>query len=147
MLFELVLLPVVQRPRLRFKPGINPIFGAQVLVNVPRLIDQVEHYLILHRLAEFVGVDVAAKDFQAGLPVFLEQRRASETDEDRLGHHGLHRPVQFAALGAVALGYENQTSPTVWLGWDASSLMNASKSSTFRRPNLWTSEHNRRGLA
>src|SRR5712691_8402272 len=42
---------------------------------------------------------------------------------------------------------KTNTSPTVWLGWDSSSLTNASKSSTFRRPNLWTSEHKRRGLA
>src|SRR5262249_26146232 len=109
-LFELVLLPVVQSPGLGFEPGINPVLGVQALVNVPRLIDQVEHYLVLHRFAEFVGVDVATKDFQASRFVFLEQRRAGETNEDGVGQHRLHRPMQLAALalGAVALVYKNK---------------------------------------
>ena len=42
---------------------------------------------------------------------------------------------------------KTKTSPTVWLGWASSSLMKASKSSTSLRPNLWTSEQSRRGLA
>ena len=42
---------------------------------------------------------------------------------------------------------KTNTSPTVWLGWASSSLMKASKSSTSLRPNLWTSEQSRRGLA
>ena len=42
---------------------------------------------------------------------------------------------------------KTNTSPTVGLGCASSSLMKASKSSTSLRPNLWTSEQSRRGLA
>src|SRR5205823_2611558 len=34
--------------------------------------------------------------------------RAGETDEDGIGQHCLHRPVQLAALGAMALIYEDK---------------------------------------
>ena len=53
-------------------------------------------------------MDVAAEDLQAGLLVLLEQRRAGEADEHRVGQHRLHRPVQLAALGAVALVHEHE---------------------------------------
>ena len=81
---------------------------SRALVDVPRLVDQVQHHPVFHTFAELVGVDVAAEDLQAGLPVLLEQRRAGEADEDRVGHHGLHHAVQLAALGAVALVHKDE---------------------------------------
>ena len=102
------LLPVVQPLGLGVEPGVDLLLRAQPLVDVARLVDQVEHHLILHRLAELVGVDVAAEDFEAGLLVLLEQRRAGEADEDRVGQHRLHHAVQLAALGAVALVDEDE---------------------------------------
>ena len=38
----------------------------------------------------------------------FKQRRAGEADEDRVGHQRLHRAVQLAALGAVALVHEDE---------------------------------------
>ena len=94
--------------RLGLEPGVDLVFGAEALVDVPRLVDEVEHHPVLDALAELVGVDVAAEDFQAGLRVLLEQRRAGEADEDRVGHHRLHHAVQLAALRAVALVHEDE---------------------------------------
>ena len=73
LLFQLVLLPVVQPLGLGLEPGIDLVLGAEALVDVARLIDEIEHHLVFHRLAELVGVDVAAEDLQAGLLVLLEQ--------------------------------------------------------------------------
>ena len=53
-------------------------------------------------------MDVAAEDFEAGLLVLLQERRAGEADEDRAGHERLHRAVQLAALRAVALVHEDE---------------------------------------
>ena len=108
LLLQLVLLPVVQALGLGLEPRIDLVLGAQALVDVPRLIDQVEHHPVFDAFAELVGVDVAAEDLQAGLPVLLEQRRAGEADEDRIGHHRLHHAVQLAALGAVALVHKDE---------------------------------------
>ena len=77
------------------------------MVNVPRLVAQVQHHAFPHRLVEFVGVDVAAKHLDALLLVGLQQRRAGEADEQRVGQDGLHRLVQFAGLGAVAFVHEH----------------------------------------
>ncbi len=98
---QFFLLPVVERLGLGFEPGVDLVFGAEPLVDVARLVDQIEHHLVRHGLAEFVGVDVAAEDFEAGLLVLFEQRCAGEADEDRVRHHRLHHFVQLAALGWV----------------------------------------------
>ena len=105
---EFIPLPVVQRLGLGVEPSVDLVLGPEPLVDVARLIDQVEHHLVLDGLAEFVGVDVAAEYFQAGLPVLLQQRGAGEADEDRVRHHRLHHPVQLAALGAVAFVHEHE---------------------------------------
>ncbi len=80
----------------------------RLLIDVPRLINQIEHNPVFNALTEFVGVDVAAEDFQAGLLVLFQQRRAGEADEDSIGHHRLHHAVQFAALRAVAFVHEDK---------------------------------------
>ena len=106
--FQLFLLPVVQALGFGVKPLVNLVLAAQRLVNIPRLIHQVQHHAVFHRLAELVGVDVAAKHLQAGLLVFFEQRRAGKANEHRVGHHRLHHPVQLAALRAVALVHKHK---------------------------------------
>ena len=141
------LLPVVQALGLGIEPRIDLVRRAEALVDVPRLIDEVEHHLVLHRLAELVGVDVAAEDFEAGLLVLLQQRRAGEADEDGIGQERLHGPVQLAALGAVALVHEDEQLAHRRAGLGLQLLDERSKSSTPFRPNLWTSEQSRRGLA
>ena len=98
-----LLLPVVQPLGFGVEPGVYFLVRSQALVDVARFIHQIEHDAVFHRLAEFIGMDVAAEDFQAGLLVLLEQRRAGEADEDGIGQHGLHHAVQLSGLGAVAL--------------------------------------------
>jgi len=107
-LLQLVLLPVVQALGLGLEPLVDLFGGTQLLVDIPSLIDQIQHDLVLHRFAELVGVDVAAKYFQAGLLVLLQQRRAGEADEHRVRHHRRHHLVQLAALRAVALVHEHE---------------------------------------
>jgi len=53
-------------------------------------------------------VNVAAKYLQTGLSICLKQRSTGETDEYGIGHNCFHYPVQFAALRAVALIYEDE---------------------------------------
>ena len=78
-----------------------------MLVNVPCLVAQIQHHALAHRLVEFVGVDVATKDFDAFLLVGFQQRRAGEADEQRIRQDGLHGLVQVAGLGAVAFVHEH----------------------------------------
>ena len=111
LLFELALLPVVQPLGLGLEPGVDLVFRPETLVNVARLIDEVQHDAVLDALAELVGVDVATEHFLTGARVLLEQGRAGEADEYRIRHHRLHHPVQLAALRAVALVHEHKHFP------------------------------------
>src|ERR1700730_7023576 len=108
LLFQVVPLPVVESLRFGFKPGINLVLGAEGLIDVPSLINEIEHNLVFHRLTEFVGMDVAAKDLQAGLLILLEQGRAGEADKDSGGHHRLHYAMQLAALSTVTFVYKDE---------------------------------------
>ena len=67
LLSQLLLLPVVQALGLGLEPGVDLVLRPEALVDVARLVDQVEHHPVLDAFAELVGVDVAAEDFQAGL--------------------------------------------------------------------------------
>lgn len=89
------------------EPVVDLALRGDALVDVARLVAQVEHHAVTHRLVELVGVDVAAEDLDAALLVALEQGRAGEADEDRVGQDGLHRVVQQAGLGAVAFVHED----------------------------------------
>ena len=78
------------------------------MLDVACFIDQIEHHFVLHGLAEFVGVDVTAENFEARRLVLFEQRRAGETDEHGARQQCLHRLVQFAGLRAMALVHEDE---------------------------------------
>src|SRR5256885_1797684 len=108
MLLELVSLPVVQTLGLSLKPGVDLLLGAEPLIDVPRLVHEVEDDPVSHALTELVSVDVTAEYFEAGLRVLLEQRGTGKAEEDRVGHHRLHHAVQLAALRAVALVHEHE---------------------------------------
>ena len=108
MLLEFILLPGVQSSGLGLKPFIDLFLGAEILVDVPCLVDQVKHNTVFHRFVEFVGVDVAAEDLQGSLLVLLQERRACEADENRVRHHCLHCLIQLSALSAVALVYKDE---------------------------------------
>ena len=111
MIFQLGLLPVVQSPGLGLKPGVDLLRRAEPLVDIPRLVDQVQYHPVCHALTEFVGVNVAAEDFPAGSAVLRQQRGAGEADEHRAGQQRLHHPVQLAALDAVTLVDEQEQLP------------------------------------
>jgi hypothetical protein len=102
LLFQFVFLPVIQALGLGVKPLYRSCPENRALVNVAGFVDQIQHHTVFHCFAEFVGMDIAAKDLHAGLPCLLQQRRAGKADKDCIGHHGLHHAVQLAALGAVA---------------------------------------------
>ena len=101
-LLQLRLGQIVQPLGFQLEPLIDLRLRCHVLVDIPRLIAQVEHDTVRHRLVEFVGVDIGAEHFEAGLLVRFQQRRAGETDEHRIRQDRLHRLVQIAALRAVA---------------------------------------------
>ena len=103
LLLELGLGQVVQSLGLGVEPIVDLLLRGDGLVDVPRLVAQIQHHALAHRLVELVGVDVAAEHLDAFLLVRLEQRRAGEADEQRIGQQRLHGLVQFARLGAVAL--------------------------------------------
>src|ERR1700730_18235279 len=125
LLFQLVPLPVVESLRFGFKPGINLILRAKALIDVPSLINEIEHNLIFHRLTEFVGMDIAAKNLQAGLLILLEQWCAREADKDSVGHHRLHHTMQFAALSSMAFVYKDEHL-SHRLAWLSFQLLNES---------------------
>ena len=132
------------------------IFACEVmlLVDVARLVAQIEHHAVLDRLVELVGVDVAAEDLDARLLVGLQQRRAGEADEHRVRQDRLHRLVQLAGLGAVALVDEDED---IALGLevrrqrllqflDEVLATSPSSSPSSLPPNLWTSEQISHGV-
>ena len=106
-LLELRLGQIGQALGLGLEPLVDLRLRGDALVDVARLVAQVEHHAVLHRLVELVGVDVAAKDLDALLLVGLQQRRAGEADEHGVRQDRLHRLVQLAGLGAVALVHED----------------------------------------
>ncbi len=103
LLLELRAGQVIQPLGLGLEPLVDLVAVGQRLVDVARLIAQIQHHALAHGLIEFVGVDVAAKDLDAFLLVRLQQRRAGEADKERIRQQRLHRLVQVAALGAMAL--------------------------------------------
>ncbi len=74
-----------------------------MLLYVSRLVDEVEHDLILDCFRELIAVNVAPKHVHGVLAVFFEQGRPRKSDKDRVGHARLHDPMEGSALGAVAL--------------------------------------------
>ncbi|MCY1360827.1 hypothetical protein D9M69_474720 [compost metagenome] len=93
---------VIEVLRLLLEPLVDGSAGAQPLGHIPGLILQVQHYLVGHRLVEFVGVDVGAEHVSRHLLVFTQQGRAGKTDEDRPFQPALHLFIHVAALSAVA---------------------------------------------
>ena len=107
-LLELRLGEIGQALGLGLEPLVDLCLRGDVLVDVARLVAQIEHHAVLHRLVELVGVDVAAEDFDALLLVGLQQRRAGEADEHGVRQDRLHGLVQVAGLRAVALVDEDE---------------------------------------
>ena len=93
---------------LGLEPLVDLLRRGQVLVDVARLVAQVEDDAVLDGLVELVGVDEAAEGLDARGLVGLEQRRAGEADEHRPGQELLHRVVHLAGLGAVRLVDEDE---------------------------------------
>jgi hypothetical protein len=85
LLLELVLGQIGEALGLGLEPLVDLGLVGQGLVDVPRLVAQVQHHALSHCLVELVGVDVGAEDLDAGLLVRLQQGRAGEADEERVG--------------------------------------------------------------
>ena len=107
-LLELGLRDVAQPPGLRLEPPIDPVFGSEALIDVARLVAQIQHHAVAHRFVVLVGMDVGTEELDAALLVVLEQRRPGESDQHRIRQQLLHRLVQLPGLGAVALVHEDE---------------------------------------
>ena len=79
-----------------------------LLVDVARFVAQVEHNAVAHRLVVLVGVDVWPEGLDAPPLVGSEQRGPGEADQHRPRQQRLHRIVELARLGAVALVNEDE---------------------------------------
>ena len=110
-LLELSLGDIGQPLGLALEPLVNPGLRGDVLVNIPRLVAQIEHYAVAGRLIVFVGVYIRSEYLDASALVGLEQRGSGETDQRRLGQECLHCLVQLAGLGAVALVHKDKDGP------------------------------------
>ena len=75
-LLELGLRHVGQPSGLELEPLIDPGLRRDVLVDVARLVAQVQHHAVAHRFVILVGVDVRPEGFDAPPLVVLEQRRS-----------------------------------------------------------------------
>jgi len=102
-LLELGLGEVGEAAGLGFEPLVDFGLRRNLLIDVARLVAQVEDDPIAHGLVEFVGVDVGAEDLDAPLLVRAQERRAGEPDEHGIGQDRLHRVVEVAGLRAMAL--------------------------------------------
>ena len=90
--------------RLGLEPGVDLVRGADPLVDVARLVAQVQHHAVLHGLVEPVGLaDIGAENLERGPLVGLQQRRAGEADEHRVRQDLPHGAGQLARLRAVRL--------------------------------------------
>ena len=103
LLFKLLLAQSGETLGLGVEPLIYLLLGFDSLIDIPRLVAQIQHHAITHRLVELVGVNVRAEYFDGFFLVQLHQRRAGKTDKQRLWQQALHGPMQLAGLGAVAL--------------------------------------------
>ena len=90
----------------QIKPFINLFARAEILRNIAAFVTQVKNHVIAHTFVEFVCMNVASKNFQTRLLVFLQKWRAGKAHENRLRHQSRHRLVQLARLRAVALIHE-----------------------------------------
>ena len=93
--------PLGQTLSFLLKPQIDLILAGQILVNIPRLIAQVKNHAVSHTLIKFIGVDVCAEGFNAGLLVSLQQRSPGKANQDSVWHQHLYRLMKFAGIGTV----------------------------------------------
>ena len=93
---------------LEIEPLIDLRLRRDVLVDVTRLVAQVQNHLVVHRLIVLVGVDVRAEDLDTALLVGPEERGSRKADERGSGEDGLHGLVELAGLGAVTLVHEDE---------------------------------------
>ena len=107
-LLELGLSHIGQPTSLEVKPLIDLGLRGDVLVDVARLVAQVQHHAVAHCLVVLVGVDVRPEGFDTPLLVAFEQRRPGEADQHGSRQQRLHRVVELTGLGAVALIYEDK---------------------------------------
>ena len=85
-----------------------------MLLDVARLVAQVEDDAVLHGFVELVGVDVRSEVRRRGQRALVDakKRRSSETDQHHaIAHDLLHGLVEHTALGTMALVNEHVDVP------------------------------------
>ena len=78
---ELCLGQITQSLGLRVEPLVDLGLRGDVLVDVARLVAQVQDHSVVNSLVVLVGVDVRAEDLDAALLVGSEERRSGEPDQ------------------------------------------------------------------
>ena len=81
LLLELLASEARQRLGFGLKPLVHLLLGFDLLIDVTRLIAQIQHHAIRDGLIKLVGVDVGAKHLHRLLLVPFHQRRAGKTDK------------------------------------------------------------------
>ena len=76
------LLEVVQTFCFLLKPSIDRLLGRQTLRDITSLVFEIQHHFILHRLMEFIRVDVSAEHVPRHLFVFPKKRCACESHKN-----------------------------------------------------------------
>ena len=99
---------VGQSSGFKLEPLINPILRGNILVNITRLVTQIQHHIVAHGLIVLIGMDIRSKGLDTPLLVSLEQRRPGKADQHCARQHSLHRLVEFPGLGAVTLIYKDE---------------------------------------
>ena len=107
-LLELGFRKVCQASGLGLEPLVDLRLGREFLIDVARLVAQIEHDTVAHRLVVLVRVDVRPEYLDAARLVGLEQRGPGEADQRRFRQQRLHGLMELAGLGSVALVHEDE---------------------------------------
>ena len=92
----------------QIKPFIKFFRRTQILLDIPRLIAQIQYHAVLHRLVKGIGVDISTEHFHRFLLVRFQQRRAGKADKQGIGQDFFHCRVQLARLRAVAFVHKDK---------------------------------------
>ena len=119
-LSQLVLCEIGQSLSLAFEPLVDLVLRRDSLINVTRLVTQIEHHSVAYGLVVLVGVDIWTERLDAALLVVLEEGCPGEADQHGVRQQGLHGAVKFSGLGPMALVHEDEDfARRVETAWEA----------------------------
>ena len=108
LLTQCSLLPFVQCCGFSIKPFIYLFALNKGLRYVPGLIDKVKNNAVFDTFAEFVCVNIIAKNFLTLLDIRFQQRCTRKTNKNRIWQHRFHRAMKFSTLGSMTFINQNK---------------------------------------